>query len=64
MSNKIEKVVVLFCTFWVSISFAQEPFSSFRFGISAGSNFQTTKFLGSSFLLEIKTPLASNLDLK
>ena len=65
----MKKIIFLFFTLFFSVSLAQEsynvePFSSFRFGISAGSNFQTIKFPGSSLLLEVKTPLTNNLVLK
>jgi len=65
----MKKVAFLFFAVSFSVSLAQEsynvePFSSFRFGISAGTNFQTIKFPGSSLLLEVKTPLTNNLFLK
>jgi len=65
----MKKIIFLFFALFFSVSLAQEsysvgPFSSFRFGISAGSNFQTIKFPGSSLLLEVKTPLTNNLALK
>ena len=65
----MKKIIFLFSALFFSVSLAQEPysvepFSSFRFGISAGTNFQTIKLPGSSLLLEVKTPLTNNLVLK
>lgn len=65
----MRKAILLFYVIFISVSFAQEsynisPFTSFKFGISAGSNFQTIKFPGSSLLLEVKTPLTNNLVFK
>jgi len=65
----MKKAILLYFAVFLGVSLAQEsysvkPFSSYGFGFSVGSNFQTIKFPGASFLFEIKTPLTNNLGLK
>lgn len=62
----MKTMFVLFTAFIFSSALAQDSkiFSSFDFGISAGSNFKTLTYPGASLLLEVRTPLAENLSLK